>query len=90
MVDPDWVFENAKEAAELIERLTIDKDALHHDLTEAFIGYQHRLEYPMPAANETAEALRVKYYADRMFHTKVRSLTVAVMHLVDKHTGEGA
>ena len=64
----------------------IDKRALHDELTEAFIGYQHRLDQPFPSATESPEAIRLKYMNDPIFHAKVASLVSGVMHIVSKHT----
>lgn len=64
----------------------IDKRALAEDLTDAFIEYQHRLDFPMPSPTETKEAVILKYRNDPMFHAKVNSLVAGVMRIVSKHT----
>ena len=64
----------------------LDKRALHDELTEAFIVYQHRLEQPFPSATETKEAMIQKYMSDPLFHAKVASLVSGVMQIVSKHT----
>lgn len=63
----------------------IDKKALASELTDAFIQYQHRLENPMPTANETLYMLKLKYHTDTMFRLKVDSLVAGVMQIVSKH-----
>lgn len=63
----------------------MNKILLQRDLTEAFIEYQHRLDNPMPTANETKDALEQKYLTDTMFHLKVDSLVAGVMQIVQKH-----
>lgn len=63
----------------------IDKQKLFNDLTDAFINYQHRLEFPMPSPTETPEALQLRYMQDVIFHNRVKSLVSGVMHIVDKH-----
>ncbi len=65
--------------------IDIDKKALHDDLVEAFIRYQHRLECPIPSATETPETLRLRYFNDPMFNAKVKSLAAGVMCILDKH-----
>jgi len=62
-----------------------DKKALHDDLTDAFIVYQHRLEQPFPSATETMETMVQKYRNDPLFHARVASLVSGVMRLVSKH-----
>lgn len=66
----------------------IDKKALSDALTEAFIGYQHRLDCPLPTPHETEEMIILKYKTDPIFHTKVRSLVSGVMRIVNKHLQE--
>lgn len=63
----------------------IDKKALSDDLTKAFIGYQHRLDCPMPIPHETEEMLILKYRTDPIFHAKVESLVSGVMRIVGEH-----
>ena len=64
----------------------IDKRALHDELTEAFIVYQHRLDQPFPSATDTKEAMIQKYMNDPIFHARVASLVSGVMQIVGKHT----
>lgn len=66
----------------------IDKQALHDDLTELFINYQHRLDNPMPSVTETRAAIILKYRNDWVFHRKVDSLVYGVMQVVNKHIDE--
>ena len=63
----------------------IDKRALQDDLIDAFINYQHRLDYPMPSANETQESIRARYLSDAIFNRKVMSLACGVMQIIEKH-----
>ena len=63
----------------------IDKNALHDELTEAFIGYQQRLDCPMPEPGESPEMIRLKYRTDPVFASRVRCLVAGVMVIVDKH-----
>lgn len=65
----------------------IDLKALHVDLTEAFINFQHRLENPMPlnARSEDIETKIMRYRTDTIFHSKVASMTAHVMNIVSKH-----
>jgi hypothetical protein len=66
-------------------KIMIDKRALHDELTEMFIVYQHRLDQPFPSDTESPEAIRLKYMNDPIFHSKVASLVSGVMHIVDKY-----
>lgn len=63
----------------------IDMRRLDYELTEAFIGYQHRLDNPFPSSTETEAAVRAKYMNDPVFHAKVRSLVVGVMDIVSRN-----
>ncbi|MBS7349215.1 MAG: hypothetical protein KIG95_03485 [Comamonas sp.] len=63
----------------------IDKKALSDALTKAFIGYQHRLDCPMPIPHETEEMTILKYRTDPIFHAKVKSLVSGVMQIVGEH-----
>lgn len=63
----------------------MDNNALYHDLTEAFIRYQYRLDNPMPAPDETMKLMILKYRSDRIFCAKVKSLVTGVMCIVGKH-----
>lgn len=63
----------------------IDKKALSDALTKAFIGYQHRLDCPMPIPHETEEMIILKYRTDPIFHAKVKSLVSGVMQIVGEH-----
>ena len=58
---------------------------LEDDLKDIFIGYQHRLDQPMPLPDETKEKIRLKYQTDYIFRAKVKSLVAGVMHTVSKH-----
>ena len=64
----------------------MNKQALHDELTDAFIHYQHRLDCPFPSATETTESLIQKYRTNPIFRAKVVSLVSGVMCIVDKHT----
>lgn len=65
----------------------IDLKALHHELVDAFINYQHRLENPMPLSGhlETDDAKIHKYQTDLMFRAKIGSIVGHVMSIVVKH-----
>lgn len=63
----------------------IDKKALSDALTVAFIGYQHRLDCPMPIPHETEEMIILKYRTDPLFHAKVESMVSGVMRIVGEH-----
>lgn len=63
----------------------IDMNAISDDLTKAFIGYQHRLDCPMPTPHETEEMIILKYRTDPIFHAKVKSLVSGVMRIVAEH-----
>lgn len=63
----------------------LDKRALVNDLADLFIGYQYRLDNPMPSANETEEDFIAKYRSDHIFNAKVNSLVAAVMDTIHKH-----
>lgn len=67
----------------------IDKIALLDALTKAFIGYQHRLDCPMPIPHETEEMTILKYRTDPIFHAKVRALVSGVMQIVGEHLDGG-
>ena len=67
----------------------IDKKALQDALTNAFIGYQHRLDCPMPIPHETEEMIILKYRTDPSFHAKVKSLVSGVMRIVGEHLDGG-
>lgn len=62
----------------------IDKDAVHKDLTEAFINYQYRLERAFPQGNENYSPVEM-YKNDPMFNRRVRNLVSGVMEILDKH-----
>lgn len=63
----------------------IDKRALANDLTEAFITYQHRLDFPIPSCSETRDSIIMKYNSDPIFHAKVEALVYGVMQILSKH-----
>ena len=63
----------------------MDKRALHDELTDAFMHYQHGLDQPFPSATETHESIIRKYRTDPIFHARVASLVSGVMCIVDKH-----
>ena len=67
----------------------IDKKALQDALTNALIGYQHRLDCPMPIPHETEEMIILKYRTDPSFHAKVKSLVSGVMRIVGEHLDGG-
>lgn len=63
----------------------IDRKALHSDLIELFIGYQQRLDEPMPSPSESQDMIMIKYHTDPIFRSKILSLAANVMHVVNKH-----
>lgn len=63
----------------------IDKNALHDELTNAFIRYQYRIENPFPSPTETPAAMILQYRNDPIFHNKVESIVCGVMAIVGKH-----
>lgn len=63
----------------------MDKQALHDELTEAFIFYQQRLDCPFPGPDDTKDMIILKYRTDPIFGAKVRSIVAGVMHIVSKH-----
>ncbi len=58
------------------------KQELHDRLTEAFVGYQFRLENPMPEPTETEDLMLIKYRTDPIFRNKVESIVCGVMRIV--------
>ena len=64
----------------------IDMKKLRDELTDAFVGYQYRLEHPFPSTTETTETRRQQYFNDPVFHCKVDSLVSGVLQIVSKHT----
>ena len=65
--------------------MSINKDALHDELTSAFIVYQYRIENPMPKIDETKEYMENMYLRNSFFNRRVQSLVCGVMCIVDKH-----
>jgi hypothetical protein len=63
----------------------IDKFALSRELTDAFVSYQYRLDFPMPSPEETKLLHIKKYQNDIIFRAKVDSLVSGVMQIVSKH-----
>lgn len=63
----------------------IDKRKLRDELTEAFIGYQHRVDCPFPSTTETEASIIAKYRHDHIFRAKVDGIVVGVLHIVSKH-----
>lgn len=57
----------------------IDTNKLADALTEMFIGYQWRLDNPMPIRNETFEDMYNAYRTNVMFRNKVECLVGAVV-----------
>lgn len=64
----------------------IDMKSLRNELTDAFVGYQYRLEHPFPTTTETPEVRRLQYFNDPVFRCKVESLVSGVLQIVSKHT----
>lgn len=67
----------------------IDKRKLSHELTEAFIGYQHRLDCPFPSATDSHAVIVARYNGDPIFRAKVDSLVAGVMDIVSRHIDAG-
>jgi len=61
----------------------VDKQALHDDLTTAFMNYQYNLENPLSCPSK--EDLHYTYIQDYMFHNRVESMVGGVMSILDKH-----
>jgi hypothetical protein len=60
----------------------IDMSNLSNKLTEGFIQYQLRLEYPMH--NQAPDAVYESYTNDRIFRSKVDSIVNGVLQIVDE------
>ena len=58
--------------------------ALHNELTEAFIKYQWNLDNPFPNSASQEELIN-KYRSDSLFRAKVDQLSIGVMHIVRKY-----
>ncbi|MFT6550532.1 MAG: hypothetical protein ACJA1I_000560 [Zhongshania marina] len=63
----------------------VDKKAIYNDLVKEFIGYQWRLENPMPATGETEEMIIAHFQTDAIFNRRVNRLVAGVMHVLDRH-----
>ena len=64
---------------------TINKKEIYEDLLKAFVGYQHRLEHPMPKPGETEDFVWMRYQSEQIFRCRVDSLVSGVMHILEKH-----
>ena len=62
----------------------LDKQLFSDELTDMFIGYQWRLDKPMPSPEDTKEAMILKYHSDPMFRSKVQQLVAGVMLTLDR------
>lgn len=62
----------------------LNKRLLSDELTDVFIGYQWRLDKPMPSQEDTEEAMILKYQSDPVFRAKVLQLVAGVMHTIDR------
>jgi hypothetical protein len=84
-----WDTKNCPDYRELQGkgRVMVDKRALREDLTEAFIQYQYRLDYPFPQHPTTESKLSMiqRYRQDGLFHRKVDTLVAGVIQILDKH-----
>ena len=62
-----------------------NKEKLYHELIDAFIQYQYRLEHPMQSSAETYEMRVMHYHSDLIFKTKVDSLVEGIMVIISKY-----
>lgn len=65
----------------------MDYRKLQEKLTDTFIGYQWRLENPLPRPHETEEMI-LHYQTDVLFHRKVQSLVAGVIHVIQEISDE--
>lgn len=66
--------------------MEINRDKLYDDLRELFLMYVQNSERPPVSAAEYAEAEKIardRWVNDVIFHTKVKTLTLRVMTIVD-------
>ena len=71
-------------AAKEREECAKDRRKLADDLTDGFIAYQYRLDYPTPSFTETKETQIARYRTDPIFHAKVNSLVSGVLSIIDR------
>lgn len=68
----------------------INKRKLAEELTEVFIMYQHRLDFPMPSPAETKEVILLRYSNEPLFHARVDALVAGVLNIVMRHQDDEA
>jgi hypothetical protein len=83
----DELIESREWRDKTVEISTTEKQAIYEELRGKFIVYQHRLDRPFPAENETHEAIILKYQTNHGFRSKVDHLVMGVMQIIDKHIG---
>lgn len=72
------------ELAKIKQDKHVNRNRLAQDLTDQFIEYQWRLEYPMPDPNQTAISIAM-FQNDYQFRHKVHNWVSGVMVTIDKH-----